>query len=166
MLGLLVDSQGQAFEAHLPTFLPLLSEGLQLQDEYPEEEEVGEEIVAMVTEPDDEILNSDNRSLGEDIERGGMESGTNGMELEHKENGGDMGTPVAGDMKVANEEGLTHDDEAGTGMQVMEERALDHFLFTVLQMVGRVCTQCAVLRSPTHRCHANNILGEWTSCFQ
>ena len=113
----------------------------------------------MVTEPDDEILNSDNRNLGEDMERGRTE-------LEHKENGGDTGTPVAGDMKVANEEGLTHDDEAGTGMQVMDERALDHFLFTVLQMMGRVCTQCVVLRSPTHRCHANNILGEWTSCFQ
>ena len=58
-----------------------------------------------------------------------------------------------------NEEGVTPESERETGSRGVTDRAIDHFLFAVLQVVGKVCSVCPVLRATAYRCHANEILG-------
>ena len=57
------------------------------------------------------------------------------------------------------EEGFTHESERETVPRGATERAIDHFLFAVLQVVGKVCSVCPVLRAAAYRRHANEILG-------
>ena len=154
VLGLLVDSQGQSFEAHLPTFLPLLSDCLLLQHEYPDDSEEGEGLVSMATERSALNMETESKVVAMVTETDSKrEVMSNGLLRRSSAKESDKGD---------NEEELTHDSETENegSTAVVNERTLDHFLFGVVQVLCRVCTACVVLRSPSHRCTINTILGE------
>ena len=153
MVGLLVESRGQSFEAHLPTFLPLLSECLLMQHEYSDndEEEVREGVGSVTMAVDKTVamaIKDEVDAVAAEIDKV-MANG--GVDSVGKDNGDD---------EMVNEEGFTHDDETESEAVVVDERSLDHFLFGVVQVLCKVFTVCVVVRSPVHRATINCILGE------
>ena len=139
VVGLLVDSQGQKFEGHLPTFLTLLSECLQVQHEYSDTKD-GEVPVSMAT--DNEVTMTTETVGDRDVVANGLSVNETGDE-------------------VINEEEFTHNqDETENETTAADECVLDHFLFRVVQVLCKVFTSCPVLRSSVHRTTINCILGK------
>ena len=150
MVGLLVDSQGQRFEGHLPTILPLLSECLQVQHEYSDTKD-GEVPVSMATDETGVVMGTDN----------GITMTTE-MVKDRDVVANYLSVNGTGD-KVINEEKFTHNqDETENETAAADECVLDHFLFRVIQVLCKVFTFCPVLRSSTHRTTINCILGRHT----
>lgn len=144
MMGLLVDSQGQRFEAHLQTFLPLLSECLQVQHEYSDSEGGP---VSMAIEKAGVAMETDKVTMTTETV-GDCDVVANGVTI----NG-------TGD-DVINEEFTPNQDEIEKETVAVDERLLDHFLFRVLQTLCKVFTACPVIRSPVYRSTINGILGK------
>jgi hypothetical protein len=148
ILGLLAEVLGRSFEAHLPIFLPLLSECLHMQHEYSEKEEgegpismgTSTDVVSMVTKDEAAMVTEETDNHCDLVTRAG-------------ENG------VTGDRESVNEEGLTHSDNE-TETLVIDERSLDHFVFGVVQVLCKVFSVCVVGRSPVHRSTVNCILDQ------
>ncbi|CAI8031672.1 Small subunit processome component 20 homolog [Geodia barretti] len=134
LVGILTESQGRPFEAHLPTFLPLLSHSLLLQHQYPVD---GEELISMATNEPVSMVTEESVS----VESGAMEMGRVSKETKNgtEGNGSD------------NEEGLTVEDEIENETRAPDERSLDHFLFGVVTVLSKLLTTCGALRSPLHQ---------------
>ena len=136
MVGLVAESLGQSFEAHLTTFLPLFSHCLHMQHDYNQTNE-GEGLVSMGPNSSEVVINNVTLDGNTDVNSGGGSGGN-----------------------CANEEGLTHDIETESEEAVVDERSLDHFLFGLVQCLCKIFKMCAVMRSPVYRHTVNCILGE------
>lgn len=146
LVGLLADSLGRSFEAHLPTFLPLLSHCLLLQHHYPDEEE--EEPVSMTTSEPISMATEESVS---------MESSVTEV-VGHRE--ADDETDVLAENGVDSDNLETLEDGSETErVAAPDERSLDHFLFGVVHVLCKLLTSCVALRSPVHQTVITTIMG-------
>ena len=139
MLGLWVEVEGQSFEKRLSLFLPLLYEGISLYD--PEAPD-GLGMIEKMAEQEDkedskgedgmEESNEDGNG-GTGTEKGGLENGESGMEVE-----------------------LSEADSQAATVQL-----LDQLLFSILSTLRKICSVCPVLRGSTHCELMNQIWGEF-----
>ena len=148
VVGLLVDSQGQKFEGHLPTFLTLLSKCLQVQHDYSDTKD-GEVPVSMATDKTGVAMGTDNEVTMTTETVGDRDVVANCLSVNETSD------------EVINEEEFTHNqDETENETTAADECVLDHFLFRVVQVLCKVFTSCPVLRSSTYRTTINCILGK------
>ena len=145
LVGLLAESLGQSFEAHLPTFLPLLSHCLLLQHHYPDNEE--EEPVSMTTSEPVSMATEESVSMENSV-----------TEVGHREAGDE--TDILTENGVDSDNLETLEDESETErVAAPDERSLDHFLFGVVHVLCKLLTSCVALRSPVHRTVITTIMG-------
>lgn len=143
-LGLLAEVEGQSFEKRLPLFLPLLYDCVCLYDpEAPEgvHEETGN------TESEDEGDTANCESNKSDH--------VNGMEGERTEN-------EESEMDIEPSAELPSESAASsTSSHSASAKLLDHLLFSSLTTLRKICSECSVLRGPTHREDMNRMWGKF-----
>ena len=148
MLGLLVEVEGQSFEKRLPLFLPLLYNCVSLYDpQAPEGVVEGAATAEVESDKDDKKGVPDVESCGA-VDRNENEITENGeleMDVEQSE------TDV-----VSESEEASNLDSQKRNIGIM-----DQLFFSCLSTLRKICTECSVLRSPTHCETMNKIWSEY-----
>ena len=138
-MGLLVEVEGRSFEKRLPLFLPLLCNCISLYDPQAPEGVVEGTETSEEVESDEE----DEKAI-DNVESNGA---VDGNKSEMTENGeSEM------DVEQSEIEEPSNLDSRKSNVGIM-----DQLLFSCLSTLRKICTECSVLRCPTH-CETMNLI--------
>ena len=137
-LGLLVEVEGQSFEKRLQLFLPLLHNCISLYDPQ------APEGVMEGTETSEEVeSDEEDEKAVHNVESNGTMDGTENGESEMDVEQSATEVPSEKSSKL---------DSQKSNVGIM-----DQLLFSCLTTLRKICTECSVLRCPTH-CETMNMI--------